>query len=337
VNATYVTVLIDTFNYGRFIEEAIESVLSQDFPSDQMEVLVVDDGSTDNTAELVKKYAPRVQYLYKSNGGQGSAFNLGVAKARGEIVAFLDADDYWLPGKLRRVVEEFQKNPGLGMVYHPYLEIDMQSNERRPSKFRPISGSLFENEEEFFWYHPPGTCASFRRKFLEQVLPAPEGLRTQADGYIGALIIFVAPILAIPECLATYRFHGKNLYHAEESQTPVDVLRNRMPMRRILVAAMRKWLAENGFTRKQSPVRSFLDRWTLYQESDEFQLESPKRLHFFRHLLLYNRCYASHMTTRLRVINYVNALGALILGYDRFSLLEKWRTQWADKLGRGRK
>src|SRR6266436_4803621 len=113
-----VSVVIDTHNYGRFIEECIDSVLSQDFPADQMEVVVVDDGSTDDTAERIKKYGSRIRYFYKSNGGQASAFNLGFAKARGEIIALLDADDYWLPGKLGRIVAEFESQPEAGLVYH---------------------------------------------------------------------------------------------------------------------------------------------------------------------------------------------------------------------------
>ena len=89
-----VSVIIDTYNYGSFIEESIDSVLSQEFPRDRMEVLVVDDGSTDDTAERVKKYGSQVEYLYKPNGGQAAAFNWGLNRARGEIVFFLDADDY---------------------------------------------------------------------------------------------------------------------------------------------------------------------------------------------------------------------------------------------------
>src|SRR5580692_197518 len=106
-----ITVLIDTYNYGRFIEEAINSVFSQDFSMERVQVLVVDDGSTDDTAERVKKYGSRIEYFYKPNGGQGTALNEGFALARGEIVVLLDADDYFLPGKLRRVAEEFQNYP----------------------------------------------------------------------------------------------------------------------------------------------------------------------------------------------------------------------------------
>src|SRR5216684_8983164 len=117
------TVLIDTYNYGRFIEQAIESVLTQDFPEEQLEIIVVDDGSTDDTAERMKKYGSRIQYLKKHNGGQASALNLGFAQALGEFIVLLDADDYFLPGKLRRVCEAFQTHPDVGMVYHRFPQI----------------------------------------------------------------------------------------------------------------------------------------------------------------------------------------------------------------------
>src|SRR5882757_4359162 len=111
-----VTALIDTYNYGRFVEEAIDSVLAQDYPNDRLEILVVDDGSTDDTAERVRKYGSRIRYIHKPNGGQASAFNFGFERARGDIIAFLDADDYWLPGKLSRVADAFEQNPSVGLV-----------------------------------------------------------------------------------------------------------------------------------------------------------------------------------------------------------------------------
>src|SRR5579872_4503241 len=100
-----VTVLIDTYNHERFIEETLVSVVEQDFPASETEILVVDDGSTDRTPEIVRKFEPRVRLLRKSNGGQASAFNAGIPEAKGEIIAFLDGDDWWAPGKLRRVVD----------------------------------------------------------------------------------------------------------------------------------------------------------------------------------------------------------------------------------------
>jgi len=86
-------------------------------------------------------------------------------------------------------------------------------------------------------------------------------------------------------------------------------------VRAILMRGLREWLIAHGYNAEQGAVRAFLDRWRLYQEKDEFLLESPGRLRFFRHLLLYNHCYWRHIGVRLRLINYANALRALVTGY----------------------
>ena len=103
----FVSVLIDTYNQEAFIEEAIASVLQQDFPASETEILVVDDGSTDRTAEIVGKFAPRLRLLRKRNGGQASAFNAGIPETRGEVVAFLDGDDWWAQNNLTAVARAF--------------------------------------------------------------------------------------------------------------------------------------------------------------------------------------------------------------------------------------
>jgi glycosyltransferase involved in cell wall biosynthesis len=118
----FVSVLIDTYNHDRFIEEAVNSVLAQDFPSGDREILVVDDGSTDKTPALLRKFEPHVRILRKANGGQASAFNLGVPECRGEIVVFLDGDDWWAPNKLSKVVEAFSSSPTIGLVGHSITE-----------------------------------------------------------------------------------------------------------------------------------------------------------------------------------------------------------------------
>jgi len=321
-----VTVLITTYNYGRFLEEAIESVVSQDYPQDRVQIVVVDDGSTDDTAERVKKYGSQIEYFYQANGGQASALNLGMAKARGEIVALLDADDLFLPGKLTRVAEAFARHPSAVMVYHRLQEWHMESGERRESNFPLVSGDIYKVPAQFHAYRPhPTSCVSFRRAPLERLLPIPEGIRMLADAYTVNLIPFIAPILAIPESLVTYRLHGKNSYFADENQCSPEARGRRQQQWAIVIDGMTKWLSDNGYTRKQPSVRSFLDRWTLYREAEEFVLRPPGRFHFFLHLLLYNRCYGPHLSRRLRVINRVNALGALVVGYKHFHLLEKWR------------
>src|SRR5439155_3973946 len=119
----FVSVLIDTYNHERFIEQAIVTALEQDFPASEREILVVDDGSTDNTPALVEKFQPQVRYLRKANGGQASAFNAGIPETRGEIVAFLDGDDWWVPTKLSEVVKALGQNPEVGLVGHGITEV----------------------------------------------------------------------------------------------------------------------------------------------------------------------------------------------------------------------
>jgi glycosyltransferase involved in cell wall biosynthesis len=326
--APILTVLIDTFNYGRFIEKAIESVLSQDFPEEQFEIIVVDDGSTDQTAQRVEKYGSRIQYFLKPNGGQASALNFGIEKARGEIVALLDADDFWLPGKLKRIADEFGKRPEAGMVYHRLLELNSETSEQKEGEFRALSGFLPDKPGELFWYVPyPTSCLAFRRKFLQQLLPIPEALRVQADGYLGVCIVFLAPILAIPECLAVYRIHGQNLYYDEEAAISPARRRQRIASRQILIDGVQSWLSANGYDLSRPETRTFLTRWRLYQDSERFILSPPGRFQFFSHLIRYNRCYRCQMSRRLRFINNVNAFGALITGFKHFHLLDEWRVK----------
>lgn len=106
-----VTIIIPVFNYGHFLAAAIDSVMTQSYRP--IEVIVVDDGSTDNTADIARSY-PDVQYVYQPNQGVAVARNTGISKARGKFIAFLDADDTWLPDKLKIQIRHLIENPGLG-------------------------------------------------------------------------------------------------------------------------------------------------------------------------------------------------------------------------------
>ncbi len=109
-----VSVLIDTYNHERFIEQAIRSALEQDFPASNREILVVDDGSQDRTSEIAAGFAPQVRLIRKANGGQASAFNASIRECQGEIVTFLDGDDWWAPSKLKLVVAAFSETQASG-------------------------------------------------------------------------------------------------------------------------------------------------------------------------------------------------------------------------------
>src|SRR5271169_864124 len=331
-----VTILIDAFNCGHFIEEAIDSVLAQDFPAQQLEVLVVDDGSTDDTAERVKKYGSQVQYFYKLNGGQGSAVNFGVEKANGQIIALLDADDYWLPGKLRRVVQEFEANPAAGMVHHRLKELDTRTGELRDGLFAPLNGNLAATIESILSFNPTAMSSlAFRRSVLKGILPIPETITIQADGYIQALALFLAPVAAIDEPLGVYRFHGSNLYFLSQAEKDRDKDMERRKRRaltlRAIVHGLKEWFRSHEYDLAQPTVRATLSRWTTLLEREEFAIAPPGRIRFFRHLLESNRNHLSLMTWRLRLINYFNAGGSLVVGYEHFHWLDECReylTRW---------
>ncbi len=109
-----VSVIIPTYNNGRFLPEAIESVFAQTVQP--VEIIVVDDGSTDDTLERLRPYATRISYLYQANQGVSAARNLGLREASGDFIAFLDSDDVWHPRKLEVQLEVFGKRPDLGLL-----------------------------------------------------------------------------------------------------------------------------------------------------------------------------------------------------------------------------
>jgi glycosyltransferase involved in cell wall biosynthesis len=112
-----ISVIIPTFNRSHFITEAVDSVLNQDIQGYDIEVLVIDDGSTDNTREVLKKYHDKIRYIYQNNGGAGVARNRGLEEARGEWITFLDSDDLWLPFKLSLQMSIIQKIPQCKILY----------------------------------------------------------------------------------------------------------------------------------------------------------------------------------------------------------------------------
>ncbi|MEO1180761.1 MAG: glycosyltransferase, partial [Cyanobacteria bacterium J06636_28] len=117
-----VSVIISNYNYGRFITEAIESVLNQTYSN--VELIVVDDGSTDNSRDIIQSYSHRLISVFQENSGQGAAFNVGLTQASGDIICFLDADDYYRPDKLEKVVAAFETHPEWVQISHGRTSID---------------------------------------------------------------------------------------------------------------------------------------------------------------------------------------------------------------------
>lgn len=121
-----ITVLIATYNYEKLISFAIESIIHQDYPIEKIEIIVVDDGSVDNTKFVVESYSNQIQidYLYQNNNGKASATRVGLERAKGKYLFVLDADDYYLPDCLTKVVNCFETDSTIVQVSHFALRLD---------------------------------------------------------------------------------------------------------------------------------------------------------------------------------------------------------------------
>jgi glycosyltransferase involved in cell wall biosynthesis len=213
-----VSIIINNYNYEQFVGEAITSALCQTY--DRMEVIVVDDGSRDESRAVIEGYGKHIVTVFKANAGQASAFNEGFAKSSGEIICLLDADDLFLPNKVEKVVKAYEED-SMGWCFHPLQWVDVIG--------RPISGSpdiryatgRYDCQNQYmrgkptFWA-PPTSGLTFRRSLLEKLLPMPLHIRITSDNYLTFATPAFAPGFYISESLSLQRVHGANAYTAKD-------------------------------------------------------------------------------------------------------------------------
>lgn len=193
-------------------------MLEQDFSQSESEILVVDDGSTDHTPEIVRKFGPRVRLIRKANGGQASAFNAGIGEAQGEIVAFLDGDDWWASNKLTRVAEVLAGQPDVGIVGHGITEVLLDGRHRvnglrEDGRFRadsPSGARMLRNRKDLL-----GTSRmTIRTGLLRQIVPVSEALVFEADEFLFTIAAVLSEVVLLSQPLAFYRHHSANLFQA---------------------------------------------------------------------------------------------------------------------------
>ena len=215
-----VSIAINNYNYARFLPEAIDSALNQNYP--HIEVIVVDDGSTDNSREVLASYGDKIIAVLKKNGGQASAFNAGFAASTGDIVCFLDADDTFVPEKAARVVDALGDRSDLGWCFHPLKFVDeklveintKESTKSDPNLFREYdlreltkSGRFYKN---FPYPSTSGLC--LKRSLLQQILPMPDkaGSTLLNDAFLIYSSLGLNKGIVLDRELSLYRVHGKN-------------------------------------------------------------------------------------------------------------------------------
>jgi glycosyltransferase involved in cell wall biosynthesis len=254
---SFVSVLIDTYNHERFIEQAIVSALEQDFPPSEREIIVVDDGSTDRTPEIVKKFEPRVRLLRKENGGQASAFNAGIPECQGEIIAFLDGDDWWAPGKLQAVTGALASDASVGLVGHGITEVFSDGRQhtellREVPRFRidSIDGArAFRLRKSFL-----GTSRmTLRSDVLRKIGKVPEALRIEADEYLFTLAGLFSDVMILRESLTFYRLHESNAFLVSSGST--EALRRKQQVLEELAKSLQRKLAEQQL---EGPIASII-------------------------------------------------------------------------------
>jgi glycosyltransferase involved in cell wall biosynthesis len=320
-----VSVLIDTYNHERFIEEAIESVLSQDFPASEREILVVDDGSTDRTPEILAKFASQIRILRKPNGGQASAFNCGIPLCRGEFISFLDGDDRWRPEKLSRIADVMSQNPSVGVVGHG-IHIASDDNTilsdvapEKESSFRLDSVVAAENFRLVRCFF--GTSRlTLRSGVARKVLPVPESLIFEADEYLFTLAPALSDAILIPDLLSFYRLHGANLFLASGGSRNGE--RRKQRVLATLTLELRRALREHGVS--PDVVEVLAGMVELEATQLRLKLDGGFPWETFRTETSLYRISHSNLPVRSRAFRTLSMLPALLLPPRWFYAGREW-------------
>jgi glycosyltransferase involved in cell wall biosynthesis len=319
-----VTVLVNTYNHERFIAQALSSVLEQDFPATKIETIVVDDGSTDRTSEIARSYVPRVRYIHKTNGGQVSAFHTGVAEARGQIVAFLDGDDWWAKNKISSVVAAFDSNPDISAVGHGYYEVDENGVVR--ARMIPDSDSLLSLETvDSARLSAPlriflGTSRlAIRRDALVRALPVPSELPF-FDTYIFTQAIGISGARLLREPLCYYRLHSRNLYASKSNNKANQWIRYRLL--RGLLRYLPPRLADLGVPPERSNALLDFDR--VDADRLGLVLEGGKPWDTFRVELAAFRLSYREPDLSYKIFKYCTLMLTLLMPPKAFCNLREW-------------
>ena len=217
-----ISVIIPAHNHAMFLPEAVNTVLAQSLTP--REVIVVDDGSTDATGEVLGEYAGRIRALRQENQGVAAARNAGAAMASGTLLAFLDADDVWHPRKLERQAVRFAADPRLGLVHCGVVEVDANGHILR-TRLDGMEGWV---SREMLLFRRGvilggGSAAVVPRAVFESVGGFDERLSTSADWDLYYRVGERWPVGFVPEPLVRYRVHAGNM-HRNVNAMAADML-----------------------------------------------------------------------------------------------------------------
>ena len=274
-----VSVIITSYNYDEFIREAIDSVLLQSYSN--KELIVVDDCSKDSSKNIIMSYGNKlISVLKDANQGQGAAFNSGLENSTGDLVLFLDADDYLLPGSLQEIVNNYCK----GVCLYQYRMTLVDQNGAAYGVF-PIMSQAWNSTQarknvlRYGRYQTTVTSGMvYRRDFLEKVMPMDlESFRYGADGYLAILAPLYGTVKGFDYLLSVYRQHGGN-----HSGFSTEVLKQAY------------WGIEHNIVRYESlklhAEKNGLKNEICYEDADIYHLQSRMCVALFESAEPENRC-----------------------------------------------
>lgn len=205
------SVVIANYNYGRFIARAIDSALDLAWP--EVEVIVVDDGSTDNSKEIIDAYGPRIQAVFQDNRGQRCANNIGFGRTSGDLIIFLDADDVLAPEIAAEVASIWYE--GVSKVQVQMGRVD--EHERPLGSTLPNLRKAPSPQDIRHWAMttgeypgPPGSGNTYARWFLEKIFPLDDAYDSSTDSTCIAMAPFLGDVATIMRPMVLYRVHGAN-------------------------------------------------------------------------------------------------------------------------------
>jgi glycosyltransferase involved in cell wall biosynthesis len=207
----FISVIIPAYNAANYLADAIDSVLAQTYRN--FEIIVVDDGSTDKTYDVIKKnYSKKIKYIYQENKGPSAARNAGIEAAKGEFLAFLDADDIWSSRKLEEQYKTYEQYPKLGVVFTGYTHIDLNKRIKRD-----YSPPRYNNQKEFLKkllvrniVTASDSSVMIRKRCLEDVGLFDPALRGAEDWDLWVRIAVKYQFGALESPFVTIREHAQN-------------------------------------------------------------------------------------------------------------------------------
>jgi glycosyltransferase involved in cell wall biosynthesis len=251
-----VSCIVTAYNYGGYVAEAVESALAQDYPAHRLQIIVVDDGSTDDTPDVLARYADRVQVIRQDNAGVNAATTTGLQAATGQLLTFLDGDDAWPRDRVRLLVAALRRNPQAGIAYGDQEVVDaagttVADSLREYGGVPAYSGPAFGHLTVSNFIS--GGSMMVRAELRDLFSPIPEHGGYQ-DWWIASQAARAAEVVSVDDVVNRYRLHGANANLGATGERRAVLCETEIPFRR--------WMLRNlepsvGFGHIRDAIRAF--------------------------------------------------------------------------------